>query len=91
MSWWNYLVNCVPPPVIKTLNPPPTGPRPPSLHSQQAPSVLELTKAMILKPTAAKWKRANDLFEHPHGCRCSTCRLVAEMAVMIKNHDARAK
>ena len=75
------------PVVKKTLNPPPTVPRPPAPASQEVP--LELTKKMILKPTPAQWLRANRMFEHPRGCRCSTCRLVAEMAVMIQDYDAR--
>jgi hypothetical protein len=76
------------PPVNKTINPPPIGPRPSPPASQAAP-ILELTKKMVLKPSPAQWLRANKMFEHPRGCRCSTCRLVAEMAVMIQDYDAR--
>jgi len=89
MAWWNHLVNWGPPPRVKPRTvgvmqqPSRITERPPD------PAPLLLTKAMMLKPTAAQWKRANEIFEHPRGCRCSTCRLVAEMAVMIKNHDAR--
>lgn len=48
------------------------------------PEPFDLTKAMRINPTAAEWKRANLLFEHPHKCRCSTCRLAAELACMIR-------
>jgi hypothetical protein len=81
MAWWNHLTNSGPPPVIQHRR----GVRPVTPKPEPAP--LQLTKAMMLKPTAAQWKRANDMFEHPHGCRCSTCRLVAELAVMIKIRD----
>lgn len=50
---------------------------------------LELTKEMMIKPTAAQWKNANKLFGHPHRCRCSTCQLAADLAVMIARHDER--
>lgn len=75
-------------PVQKTLNLPPTVSRPPPPASQEPP-VLELTKRMELRPSAAQWLRANRMFEHPRGCRCSTCRSTAELAVMIQDYDAR--
>lgn len=51
------------------------------------PEPLLLTQ--VIKPTAAEWKRASKLY-HGEGpkCRCSTCTLIAELACMIRLHDA---
>lgn len=35
-------------------------------------------------PAAADWNRANALFDHPRSCRCSTCRLSAELGYWIR-------
>ena len=41
----------------------------------------------VVAPTAAEWKRANDLLDHPYRCRCTTCRLAAELAFLIRRRD----
>jgi hypothetical protein len=43
--------------------------------------VLLLTE--IVAPSSAQWSRANKIFGHRPGCRCTTCRLAAELAWMI--------
>lgn len=41
----------------------------------------------VVAPTPAEWRRANRIFEHQIGCRCSTCRLAAELAFMVRKRD----
>lgn len=67
------------------LNPPPTSPRPPPPRSQAAP--LDLTPAMAVRPRSGDWRRANRLFEHPTGCRCSTCRLAADLGRAVRDQE----
>ena len=52
-----------------------------------APLLLRMDRA--IRPTATMWNRANALFEHPTGCRCSTCTTTAELAWLIRDHDQR--
>ena len=35
-------------------------------------------------PQPREWLNANRLFEHPRGCRCSTCELAAGLAAYIR-------
>lgn len=44
----------------------------------------------VVAPSAAQWKRANALFDHTHRCRCTTCRLAAELAFLIRRRDLDA-
>lgn len=37
--------------------------------------------------TRADWKRANQLFEHPSGCQCSTCHLAATLGHWIRKQE----
>jgi hypothetical protein len=54
--------------------------------------ILELTSEMIVEPSAAEWKRANTLNEHPKKCRCFSCTFIADLAMRIRLYDAaRAK
>jgi len=44
-----------------------------------------LTEAV--RPTAADYRRANRLFEHTLGCRCSTCRLTADLGSVVRRQE----
>lgn len=37
---------------------------------------------------AADWRRANALFAHPGGCRCSTCALAARLGYRVRQQEA---
>lgn len=39
------------------------------------------------RPATREWTVANRLFDHPRGCRCSTCGLVATLAAMIRRDE----
>lgn len=52
---------------------------------------LELTSEMVVRAKVEHWKRANKIFDHINGCRCSTCELVAGMAAQMdakKEHQS---
>jgi hypothetical protein len=55
-------------------------------NTQEQPP-LELTVAMAIRPHAADWRRANRMFEHPAGCRCSTCHLVADLGRAVRDQE----
>ncbi len=57
----------------------------------QKPPVLLLYEQVDRSPTVHDWRRANDLFEHPHGCDCSTCSLVAKLGRAIRDQEGLAK
>lgn len=46
---------------------------------------LELTRAMMVRPKPKDYRHANALLEHLAGCRCSTCKLVADLRRMIRD------
>mgnify|MGYP001567219494 CR=1 FL=1 len=49
-------------------------------HDDEEPLLL----TNRVKPKVREWNVANRLFQHVRGCRCSTCRLSAELAAMIR-------
>lgn len=51
------------------------------------PAPLELTREMMIRPVAADWRHASRLLDHPTGCRCSTCRLIADMRRVIRDQE----
>lgn len=46
---------------------------------------LLLTDAVI--PTADDWRRANRLLDHAPRCRCSTCRLAADLGRLVREQE----
>lgn len=57
--------------------------------SDQAPGEepLELTRQMMVRPRARDWSHASALVGHLAGCRCSTCRLVADLRRVIRDQE----
>lgn len=49
--------------------------------------VLDLTPAMAVRPKPSDWRRANRLLDHPLACRCSTCRLAADLGRVIRDQE----
>ena len=43
---------------------------------------LPLTGMVV--PEKCDWQNANKMFNHPRGCRCSTCQLAADLGVMVR-------
>ena len=60
--------------------------RPVSLpeHSDEP---LELTREMMVRPKRRDWAHANALLSHVPGCRCSTCRLVADLRRILRDKE----
>ena len=56
-----------------------------------ATDILDLTPAMAVRPHASDWHRANALVHRADpdfaGCRCSTCRLAADLGRIIRDQD----
>jgi hypothetical protein len=48
--------------------------------TREAPLVL--TDAIV--PEREDWRRANRLFDHVRGCRCSTCKLAADLGRVVR-------
>lgn len=48
---------------------------------------LELTRRMMIRPRPRDWRHANALLDHAAGCRCSTCRLVADLRRAIRDQE----
>lgn len=53
----------------------------------EKPRSLELLLTNKIVPTAADWKRANEIFDHPYKCNCSTCSLVAYLGREIRDQE----
>jgi hypothetical protein len=47
--------------------------------------ILDLTPQLAVRPRPADWLRANRLFGHPRGCRCSTCCLAADLGRVVRD------
>jgi hypothetical protein len=39
-------------------------------------------------PAPELWRSANALFDHPRGCRCSTCTLAANLGQVVQEQRA---
>lgn len=42
------------------------------------------------QPEGRDWSNANRMFDHPTGCRCSTCTLAARLGFHVRNYSPEA-